>query len=70
MFVCKCLDLIMLKNNKIRVLYILFLYKIGIYSYVYYIKFKFKLIIVVYVLRSIVYGFYVLGINLKRNNVR
>lgn len=67
---CKCLDLIMLKNNKIRVLYILFLYKIGIYSYVYYIKFKFKLIIVGYVLRSIVYGFYVLGINLKRNNVR
>lgn len=37
---CKCLDLIMLKNNKIRVLYILFLYKIGIYSYVYYIKVK------------------------------
>lgn len=33
-------------------------------------KLKLKLITAVYAVRSIVHGFYVLGINLKRNNAR
>lgn len=51
------------KNNKTRALYTSPLHKIGIYSHVHHIKLKLKLI-------TIVHGFYVLGINLKRNNAR
>lgn len=58
------------KNNKTRALFTSPLHKIGIYSHVHHIKLKFKLITAVYALRSIVHGFYVLGINLKRNNAR